>query len=107
MANIAKQFPDLNITWLLTGQGSMLNDEKLTTPDVTAQNSIVGDQNHHNSIGLIDDSFWKKMVQTLQDTITDLRARCSTYEQQNQELQRLLDEEKKRNFYQPMIIDNK
>ena len=99
--------PQLSAQWLMTGEGPMFKDGKLPTPDVKVQNGINGDKNHHNTFGSTDDGFWKTMLQTLQDTITDLRARCSTYEQQNQELQRLLEEEKKHNFYNPMIIDNK
>ena len=104
--SIANSFPNLNITWLLTGQGSMLNDEKLPTPDVSAQNSIVGDQNHHNNVGTSDDGFLKGIISELRATIADLRSRCSTYEQQNQELQRLLEEEKKRNIIYPTNFVN-
>lgn len=96
--------PQLSAQWLMTGEGPMLKDGKLPTPDVKVQNGINGDKNHHNTFGSTDDGFWKTMLQTLQDTINDLRntisdlhSRCTSYEQQNHELQQLLDEERARN----------
>lgn len=103
ISSIATNYPDLNIQWLLTGQGSMLNDEKLSPSPVTAENSIVGDGNNNNHIQApADDSFWKDLVQNLQATITDLRTRCGDFERQNQELQKLLDEERERNKQFPI-----
>ena len=101
LLGIAEYYPDLNISWLLTGQGSMLNDEKLPSSPITAENSIVGDGNNNNSIQSADDSFWKDLVNNLQATITDLRTRCGDFERQNQELQKLLDEERERNRQYP------
>ncbi len=102
ITNITKHFPDLNIQWLLTGQGSMLNDEKLSPSPITAENAIVGDGNNNNSIQSADDSFWKDLVNNLQATISDLRSRCGDFERQNQELQKLLDEERERNKQFPI-----
>lgn len=103
ISSIAANYPDLNIQWLLTGQGSMLKDEKLSPSPVTAENSIVGDGNNNNHIQApADDSFWKDLVQNLQATITDLRTRCGDFERQNQELQKLLDEERERNKQFPI-----
>lgn len=102
LLGIAEYYPDLNLSWLLTGQGSMLKDEKLSPSPVTAENSIVGDGNNNNHIQApADDSFWKDLVQNLQATITDLRTRCGDFERQNQELQKLLDEERERNKQYP------
>lgn len=103
LLGIAEYYPDLNLSWLLTGQGSMLKDEKLSPSPVTAENSIVGDGNNNNHIQApADDSFWKDLVQNLQATITDLRTRCGDFERQNQELQKLLDEERERNKQFPL-----
>lgn len=102
ISSIATNYPDLNIQWLLTGQGSMLNDEKLPHSPITAENSIVGDGNNNNSIQSADDSFWKDLVNNLQATISDLRTRCGDFERQNQELQKLLDEERERNKQFPI-----
>lgn len=94
--------PWLSVEWLMTGEGPMKKDEKLSPSPITAENSIVGDGNNNNSIQSADDSFWKDLVNNLQATISDLRTRCGDFERQNQELQKLLDEERERNKQFPI-----
>lgn len=94
--------PQLSAEWLMTGEGPMKKDEKLSPSPITAENAIVGDGNNNNSIQSADDSFWKDLVNNLQATISDLRTRCGDFERQNQELQKLLDEERERNKKYPI-----
>ena len=101
ITNITKHFPDLNIQWLLTGQGSMLNGDNLPPQPVKAKNAIVGDGNNNNNIGSTNDSFYQNIITRLLANIDDLRTRCGDFERQNQELQKLLDEERERNKHFP------
>lgn len=102
LLGIAEYYPDLNISWLLTGQGSMIIDDKLPSSPITAENSIVGDGNSNNNVGSADDSFLKGIITELRNTIADLRSRCSDFERQNQELEKLLNEERERNKQFPI-----
>lgn len=101
ISSIAANYPDLNITWLLTGQGSMLNDEKLSPSPITAENPIVGDGNNKNNLSSSNDSFYQEVITKLLANIDDLRSRCNDFERHNQELEKLLKEERERNKHFP------
>lgn len=99
---IIKAEPLINTHWLLTGEGSMKKDDNLQPAHITAENSIVGDGNSNNNVGSADDSFLKGIITELRNTIADLRSRCSDFERQNQELEKLLNEERERNKHFPI-----
>lgn len=46
--SIAKEFPDLNISWLVTGEGSMLKEPQSRVNNV---NIVTGDSAHDNNLG--------------------------------------------------------
>lgn len=99
---IIKAEPLINTHWLLTGEGSMKKDDNLQPAHITAENSIVGDGNSNNNVGSADESFFKGIISELRNTIADLRSRCSDFERQNQELEKLLNEERERNKQFPI-----
>lgn len=99
---IIKAEPLIDTHWLLTGEGSMKKEDNLQPTHITAENSIVGDGNSNNSVGAADDSFFKGIISELRHTIADLRSRCSDFERQNQELEKLLNEERERNKQFPI-----
>lgn len=100
LSSIAANYPNLNITWLLTGQGPMLNDENVSSANVSAEKSVVNTGDHAKiNYNQEDqgDSFWKGLVTELRERIAELKEKCDEKERQYQETAKLLDQAREEN----------
>ena len=95
---IAAKYPQLNITWLLTGQGEMLKPGNLPTAPTTIENSVVNsgsDSVINNNGG--DETFWKGLVNELRERIADLKTKCDEKDAQIKAFEELIEEARQEN----------
>lgn len=69
--NIVEAFPDLNINWLLTGEGEMLKSDRMSEPQLTAIPSVDLAQSTIDRLLSIVES-QQRTIETLSGTIKKL-----------------------------------
>lgn len=94
---ITKHFPDLNIGWLITGEGDMLKTDNLPTAPTTIENSVLnsGSEAVINNGG--DETFWKGLVNELRERIADLKTKCDEKDAQIKAFEELIEEARQEN----------
>lgn len=99
LERILSKFPELSKQWLLYGEGNMLVEPSMPGTEINIDNTNMGHHNnigHHNSVNISgipaggDAETWKKIAESHEQQIADLKQQIADLKADKEKLYQLL-----------------